>query len=168
MGRTVTTYYLEMLDRSQHTPKVIDDPKFEVVKVNIPSPHFNQYLYEQVGADWEWIDRRSWSDRQWHEYAHSENLHTFVAYYDGAPAGYYELDVQPDGNVEIAYFGLLPQFIGKGLGGVLLSSAISDAWALGARRVWVHTCTLDHPRALGNYQRRGFTLYKQETKAVGV
>jgi GNAT superfamily N-acetyltransferase len=92
------------------------------------------------------------------------------------PAGYFELEAQPPSppsplpqgeggiDVEIAYFGLLPQFVGCGLGSHLLTCAIECGWKMGARRVWVHTCTLDHPQALANYQARGMRLYKEETK----
>lgn len=153
-----------MLDPGEHRKKTTDDPLFDIVKVNIPSPAFNRFLYEQVGEKWEWIDRLAWTKRQWSDYACSENILTYAAYYDGAPAGYYELKKEPGDTIELAYFGLFPAFIGKGIGGPLLSSAIEDAWALGARRVWVHTCTLDHPSALRNYQRRGFKIYKEETK----
>ena len=86
---------------------------------------------------------------------------TFVGYYDGTPVGYYELMPEGD-NVELAYFGLLPEFVGKGLGGALLTSAINEAWALEPKRVWVHTCSLDHPSALANYRARGFKLFKED------
>lgn len=85
-----------------------------------------------------------------------------MLYVKGAPAGYFELEFQ-DGNVEIACFGLLPRFIGLGLGGHLLTEAISRAWQMEATRVWVHTCTLDHPNALANYQARGLRIYREET-----
>ena len=81
-------------------------------------------------------------------------------YLRGTPAGYFELDDQ-DGDVEIAYFGLLPQFLGKGLGGGFLTAAVEKAWEMGAARVWVHTCSLDHPNALKNYQARGFQIYRE-------
>ena len=68
-----------------------------------------------------------------------------------------------DGSVEIVYFGLAPAFIGKGFGGYLLSCALKAAWAIpGAKRVWLHTCTLDHPNAIKNYEARGLTMYKRE------
>jgi len=82
-----------------------------------------------------------------------------VAYVSGTPAGYFELEMQAGGNVEIVYFGLLPQFIGRGLGGALLTATVERAWALGAHRVWVHTCSLDHPNALPGYQARGFRVF---------
>ena len=96
-------------------------------------------------------------------------LYTFAGYYDDVLAGYYELRPDKDGGVEIAYFGLLPEFIGRGLGGALLTSAIEEAWArrggIVTTRVWVHTCNRDHPQALANYQARGMIVYKVEKEA---
>jgi len=114
---------------------------------------------------WSWNDKRLWSDQQWKEYGLSPELRTFAAHHDGSLAGYYELRFDDERGVEIAYFGLLPEFIGRGLGGALLTSAIGDAWRTtsSVSRVWVHTCTLDHPGALANYQARGMVIYKQET-----
>jgi GNAT superfamily N-acetyltransferase len=94
-----------------------------------------------------------------------------VAHDQGRPAGYVELDPQPSGQVEIAYFGLLPDYIGKGIGGHLLATGAARAWDLArrwdgrepTRRVWVHTCSLDGPAALPNYQARGFTIYETVT-----
>ena len=77
-------------------------------------------------------------------------------------AGYFELARQPDGSVEIAYFGLIPLYIGRGLGGAMLTKAASEAWSVGANRVWLHTCTLDSPRALPNYKARGFSEFRVE------
>src|SRR5437867_1586360 len=91
-------------------------------------------------------------------------LRTFGAYYDASLAGYYELRRDDRDGVEIAYFGLLPKFIGRGFGGALLTSAIEEAWRASPSitRVWVHTCTCDHPHALANYQARGMVIYKRE------
>jgi len=89
-------------------------------------------------------------------------LETWVGYASGTPAGYFELESQTGGDVEIAHFGLLPSFVGRGFGPELLSAAIDRAWQLGPQRVWVHTCSLDHPRALETYRSRGFEIYKSE------
>ena len=89
-------------------------------------------------------------------------LLTFAAYYDDALAGYYELRCDGEGGVEIAYFGLLPEFIGRGLGGALLTSAIEQGWRISPKRVWVHTCNRDHPQAFANYHARGMLVYKVE------
>jgi GNAT superfamily N-acetyltransferase len=96
-------------------------------------------------------------------------LRTFAGYYDDALVGYYELRRDREGGIEIAYFGLLPEWIGRGLGGALLTSAIEEAWArpggIVPTRVWVHTCNCDHPQALANYQARGMIVYKVEKEA---
>jgi GNAT superfamily N-acetyltransferase len=105
----------------------------------------------------------SWSDERWQEYIDQPGLQTWIGYLDDAEVGYFELDRQPATGVEIAYFGLLPEFIGRGLGGALLTEAIRRAWQLGTKRVWVHTCTLDHPQALSNYLARGLEIYQTRT-----
>ena len=87
-----------------------------------------------------------------------------MAYREGSIAGFYELQQQDGDSVEIAIFGLTPEFVGKGCGGPLLDSAIEHAYGWGARRVWVHTCTDDHPNALNNYQKSGFQVFKVETE----
>jgi GNAT superfamily N-acetyltransferase len=113
-----------------------------------------------VGEKWSWTDKLKLSDEEWRRYVESENLRTWVAYSRGEIAGYYELQRQEKGNVEIAYFGLTPKFIGKGYGGYLLTHAILSAWSWGeTRRVWVHTCTSDHVAALQNYKARGLKIY---------
>ncbi|BBD66643.1 hypothetical protein NIES4072_60830 [Nostoc commune NIES-4072] len=158
----VTTWYLEMLDPSQLRPTFSSNPKLTVIRAEIPCPELNRFLYQSVGGDWYWISRLNWSYESWLEYLNRPELHTWVAYLSGTPAGYVELEAQPGDNVEIAYFGLLRQFIGQSIGGHLLSVGVEKAWAMGAKRVWVHTCSLDSSHALANYQARGFQLYKEE------
>jgi GNAT superfamily N-acetyltransferase len=85
---------------------------------------------------------------------------------DGVTAGYFELRRCEDGSVEIAYFGLLQEFIGRGLGKYLLTRAVEQSWADDANRVWLHTCTLDDPAAMPNYLKRGFTPFKTEKYSV--
>jgi GNAT superfamily N-acetyltransferase len=126
---------------------------------------------------------REWTDEQWQEYAHDPMLRTFAGYYGGEVVGYFELrrsaaspsrgqrsavTRQKEEEVEIAYFGLLPDFIGRRLGGALLTSAIENAWGWTPTpsRVWVHTCNRDHPNALANYKARGFRVYKIEEEPL--
>lgn len=161
----VVTTYLEMTDRAKLQAKLLTDLQFRVLEATIPQWRLNRFLYELVGAAWSWRDKLTWTEAQWKSYVERENLRTFVASYGGALAGYFELLAQ-DMDVEIACFGLAPEFIGRGFGGPLLSRAIEEAWSIGPRRVWVHTCTLDHPAALVNYQARGMAIYKQETKGA--
>jgi GNAT superfamily N-acetyltransferase len=158
----VITTYLEMRSPEELRPKLCADERFWIGEATVKQWQFNRFLYLTVGSPWAWNDKRDWTDEQWRQYAESEQLRTFGAYYDASPAGYYELHRNGD-EVEIMYFGLLAAFVGRGLGGVLLSRAIEDAWQVKPRRVWVHTCTLDHPAALANYQARGMKIYKAET-----
>jgi GNAT superfamily N-acetyltransferase len=162
----VVIYYLEMTDPNHFRPSLRRHPDVEIRKTVQPCPEFNRFLYSAVGGDWYWHERLSWSYARWLQWLDRPTLETWVAYQQGSPAGYVELEAQADGNVEIAYFGLLPQFIGQGIGGQLLTFAIGRAWELGDQRVWVHTCTLDHPSALRNYQARGLTLYREEEKWI--
>ena len=159
----VITTYLEMCDPAQLCAKHPDDPRFRVLQVSTKQWEYNRFLYALIGKPWNWRDKLSWTDERWKTYVESESLSTFVGYWDGSPAGYYELMIEDDA-VEIAYFGLAPAFIGKGLGGPLLTSALQQAWQLKPRRVRVHTCTLDHPAALRNYLSRGMTVYRTETQ----
>jgi len=156
----MATTFLEMNAPGELIPKHSADPEFVIKEAVVKQWQFNKFLYHWVGHDWEWINRAHWSDAQWWDYAENDNLRTFIGYKQGSPVGYYELQWQDGANVELVYFGLTPKFIGKGYGGPLLSSAITVAWEWGARRVWVHTCDLDHPAALANYLARGFKIYK--------
>lgn len=162
----VTITYLEMKARSEFVPPRQTGPRFDLVRVEIPSPEFNRFFYVTVGAAYHWRDRLVWSDDDWWAHVNRAELETWVAYVSGAPAGYFELERQ-NGDIQLAYFGLLPAFVGQGLGGPLLAAAINRAWDAGASRVWVHTCTLDHPNALANYEARGFKVYRTEIAPAG-
>jgi len=162
--RLVTTTSLEMTDRDQLRPAGAGGPGFQLIRAEIPCPELNRFLYTVVGADWWWYSRLPWDRVRWLAYLDRPDLETWIAYVSGTPAGYFELERQGGGDVELAYFGLLPGFIGKGLGGQLLTAAIARAWDMAARRVWVHTCDLDHPQALSNYQARGFRIFRTEQK----
>lgn len=162
----VTIYYLEMMNQADLRASTRAHPDAAIQRADVPVPEFNRFLYSAVGGEWHWHERLSWSYSRWMEWLDRPEQETWVAYVRGTPAGYVELERQPTGNVEIAYFGLIPHFIGHGLGGQLLTFGIQRAWDMGANRVWVHTCSLDHPSALHNYQARGLRLYKQEDKWV--
>jgi GNAT superfamily N-acetyltransferase len=166
MQTEVTTWYLEMWQPEQLRPVLAPQGDVRIEKVQIPSPEFSRFLYSSVGGNWYWLDRLSWSYDRWLRYLDRPEVQTWVAYVAGMPAGYVELEAKAansENHVKIAYFGILKLFMGKGLGGHLLSVGIEKAWAMDAQRVWVHTCTLDGPYALVNYQARGFQIYRQET-----
>ncbi len=160
MRQLVTTHSLEISSPAEVVGARASRIDYQLQRVELPCPELNRFLYASVGAEWMWYQRLSWSYAQWLEFLEREEVGTWVAYVRGTPAGYFELERQHGGSVEIAYFGLMPQFIGKGMGGGLLTDAIDMAWAFGASRVWLHTCSLDHPSALANYQARGFRLFK--------
>jgi GNAT superfamily N-acetyltransferase len=162
MRYSVTTTFLEMLDPRDHKVKVCSNPEFQIMECVPKQYQYNRFLYHLVGREWHWTDKTVWTDEEWRQYAEDENLRTWVGYVVGSPAGYYELHRRRR-DVEIVYFGLARPFIGKGFGGPLLSHAIQSAWDWDAKRVWVHTCTLDHSHALANYQARGMKIYKTET-----
>ena len=158
----VITYYLEMNTLSELNPK-LESRDLIVTEVEIKNFRFNRFLYQYIGEPWGWTDKLTHSDESWKAYAESPMLSTYVAYYRGAIAGYFELQNTPSGDVEIMYFGLAEDFIGKGFGGYFLTCAIKSAWSLpDTKRVWLHTCSLDHLSALQNYQARGFKIYKEE------
>lgn len=122
-------------------------------------------LYREVGAPWHWVDRAEWSPEQWSVWTDRPEHRLLVIEDGGALAGYLELEGQGEGAVEIAYFGLLPGYAGRGLGGLLLSEGLRAAWAQpGTSRVWVHTCELDAPAALANYRARGMEVFATATE----
>jgi GNAT superfamily N-acetyltransferase len=153
----ITTWFLEMTAREQLRPaRAVDG--FEVRRLDPPDVGLSRRLYQQVGEPWQWTDRLGWGDSRWS--AHLGHAQTWVGYLDGEPVGYAEL-VRDGDDVELASFGLLPGFAGRGLGGALLTAATERAWESGAERVWLHTCSLDSPAALPSYERRGFRRYDE-------
>ncbi|MEQ1438701.1 GNAT family N-acetyltransferase [Fontimonas sp. SYSU GA230001] len=164
MQEPVTTWYLEMRAPAQLQRARVPQPAPLILRAELPLPMLNRFLYTAVGGHWYWRDRLDWTYARWMQWLDRPELQTWVMYVRGTPAGYVELEYQPGDDVEIAYFGLMREFIGRGLGGHLLSEGIARAWDMGARRVWVHTCTLDGPAALANYEARGMLRYHQETR----
>ena len=152
--------YLELTDatalRPAPAPRI--DGEVAIERVDPPDGAVSRFFYTEVGRDHAWTDHLMRSDDDWQAWA--DRVQTWVATVDGERAGYYELDPQPE-TVEVAYFGLLPAFHGAGLGGHLLTHALTRALDH-APRVWLHTCTLDGPHAQANYEARGLTPYRRE------
>ena len=164
----VTRTYLELVDPSQLRPMRLADADARFVKRAPCSVERYRALYGDVGGPWHWRDRLAWSDGELSAYLSQPEIVVWELEVAGESAGYFELRRQDDGAVEIVYFGLVPKFIGRGLGGAMLTRAVTEAWELGASRVWLHTCTLDSPRALPNYRARGFREYRSETYVADV
>lgn len=131
-----------------------------------PTLAFYRFLYGSVGDPWLWYERRLMPDTELTAILTDPAVEVTVAYVGGVPAGYFELDARQPGEVELAYFGLIPAFIGLKLGPYLLDCAVRKAWAKGPKRVWVHTCSLDHPKALALYQRAGFVRFAEESHRI--
>lgn len=138
----------------------------EVRRACRPTISFYRYLYENVGRDWTWTERRILGDPELAAIIHHPDDEVNVLFAEGVPAGYAELDRRAPPDVELAYFGLMPEFTRQGLGTFLLDWAIRHAWRAAPRRLWVHTCDLDDPRALDLYQSAGFRIYDRRTERV--
>ncbi|MFQ6023578.1 MAG: GNAT family N-acetyltransferase [Acidiferrobacterales bacterium] len=159
----VVTTYLEMRQPPARPLASPPTAGVTVIQATHPTVSFYRYLYDTVGEQWLWYERRKMSDEALRAVIHDPKVELYVLYVRGVPAGYAELDRRTEDDVEVAYFGLMPEFIGRGLGPYLLERAVVQAWCQQPKRVWVHTCNLDHPKALEVYQRMGFVAYKQET-----
>jgi GNAT superfamily N-acetyltransferase len=154
--------YLEMTAPADLRPARSVDPDARLERIEGCPASFYRYLYAEVGRAYRWVDRLQWTDEEVRAHLASPAVSLWLLTVHAAPAGYFELKAAPDGSVEIAYFGLLPEFIGRGYGKRLLTEAVERAWFLGARRVWLHTCSLDDPAALPNYLARGFRPFREE------
>ena len=136
--------------------------KFLIKKIK-PDFHLNKFFYKQVGKKHRWLDRLSWTDEKWISFISNKNLETYVISESKDLIGFFELLYNPDlKETEISYFGLLEEYIGKGIGGYALSEAIKKSFEKNIKRVWLHTCTLDHPNALKNYIARGMKVFRKE------
>ena len=162
----ITITYLEMLAPPDAPPVPAPLMKLALLRAEKPSAGFYLHLYDAVGRDWTWVERKHMPEEELGAIIRDERVEIYVAYVGGVPAGYAELDRRKPSDVELAYFGLMPEFIGRGLGRYLLDWAIRRAWSSGPERVWVHTCTEDHPRALPLYQRFGFQVFAREAATL--
>jgi ribosomal protein S18 acetylase RimI-like enzyme len=162
----VTRTYLEMRSPDDLRPAIPPEAEPEIERLDRCTPELFRYLYAEVGRAFHWTDRLGWSDEQVQRHLDDPRNSVWLLSSDDTPAGYFELHEHDDGSVEIAYFGLLPDFIGRGWGKYLLTRAARAAWQSAPRRVWLHTCTLDHPSALPNYLKRGFQPVRTEVYTV--
>ena len=164
MTEKIFRNYLEI--KSLEDFKEVEAPsQFSFVELLNPKDfQLNKFFYKNVGKNHRWIDRLIWTDLNWIEYVSNKKLFTYVLKEKNEIAGYYELlFYENNKEAEIAYFGILEEYFGKKLGGYLLSESIKNSFNQGAKRVWVHTCSLDHENALKNYLARGMKVFKTET-----
>ncbi|MEO7986212.1 MAG: GNAT family N-acetyltransferase [Gemmatimonadales bacterium] len=158
----VTRTYLEMLTPGElkEAPSLGRAPRIE--RIGECPVSFFRFLYAEVGRAFHWRDRRSWTDDAIRRHLATEGVSLWLLTWEAAPAGYFELRRHDDASIEIAYFGLLPEYFGRGWGKYLLTEAARTAWSFVPSKVWLHTCTLDHPAALPNYVQRGFKPVREE------
>jgi GNAT superfamily N-acetyltransferase len=155
--------HLEMLgppDRPRLPPPA--GVRLALLRSEQPTVSWYRYLYNTVGGPWLWYERRIMEDERLAALLADPKLQLTVLFAGGVPAGFYELDARLPDSVELAYFGLVPEFIGRRIGPFLLDRAVAAAWDLKPQRVWVHTCSLDHPKALATYQRAGFLPFRRD------
>jgi GNAT superfamily N-acetyltransferase len=157
----VVTTHLEMTERPTRPTVPCPAGQYAVLHLEHCSVHFYRYLYDLVGTPWLWTDRRRLADAVLDAEINAEGVEIYVLYAGGEPAGYVEIDRRGKPDIHIAYFGLAPAFIGRGLGRYLLNWAVDLAWSYGPQRLTVSTWSFDHPRAFANYQKAGFRPYRQ-------
>lgn len=159
----VKVTYLQMFTRPQEAvPRPRDG--VAVVHAKKPTVSYYRFLYETVGREYDWPRCKKATDAELAALLHDSRFEVHVLMVDGVPAGLAELDRRTEGEIELVSFGLMPEFIGQGLGRYFLQWTIDKAWSYGPKRFWLHTDTKDHPVALSNYLKRGFSVYKEEIR----
>ena len=163
MKSQVERSYLEINSLKELIEKNKPFNDLYIEKVNPPNFQLNKFFYKEIGKKHKWTDRLIWSDKKWIDYLENNNVNTYILKRDKDLIGYFEQIFYKDElECEIAYFGILEEYIGKQLGGYLLSEAIKISFKIGSKRIWVHTCSLDHKNALQNYLSRGMKIFKSE------
>jgi len=167
VNKKIERNYLEISSLKDLKECKINSDLYSVQIVESSDFQLNKFFYKNVGKKHHWIDRLVWTEKQWIEYISDEKVKTYVLKNKNDLAGYFELIIHSDKNeVEIAYLGLLEEYHNKKLGSYLLSKAIKNSFLNKPKRVWVHTCTLDHKNALNNYLSRGMRIFKKEIISV--
>ena len=164
MNKRVERNYLEINFLKDLKDTSDFDEKYSVNLVDPVDFQLNKFFYKNIGKNHHWVDRLVWTEKQWIDYVSNKNVKTYVLKISNDLAGYFELNLHSEKNeVEIAYLGLLEEYQNKKLGSYLLSNAIKNSFLNKPKRVWVHTCSLDHKNALNNYIARGMKIFKTET-----
>lgn len=162
---TVVTF-LEMTARPATLPPPHPSGKIALLRAENPPVHFYRYLYDTIGRAHYWVDRKKLDDPSLEALLKDPAVHLYVLYAEGCPAGMAELDFRNPAAAQLAYFGLIPEFIGRRLSHYFLYQCVLNAWAEPIQKLRVNTCTLDHPRALPLYQRVGFVPYTREERYI--
>ena len=165
MNKKVERNYLEISSLEDFKDSFYNSDKHSVQLVDPVDFQLNKFFYKNVGKNHHWVDRLVWTEKQWIEYVSDKKVKTYVLKFKEDLAGYFELILNLN-EVEIAYLGLLEEYQNQKLGSFLLSSAIKKSFLKKTKRVWVHTCSLDHKHALNNYISRGMRIFKKESLSI--
>ena len=165
MNKKIERNYLEINSLAELKDSNSSPEGYLVKLVQPTNFQLNKFFYKNVGKNHNWVDRLIWTEKQWIEYTSDEKVLTYVLKKDNELGGYFELILHND-EIEIAYLGLLEEYQNQKLGSYLLSSAIKNSFLRKPKRVWVHTCSLDHKNALTNYISRGMKVFKKETITI--
>ena len=167
MNKKVERNYLEINSLKDLKESINSLNQYSIELVDPADFQLNKFFYKKIGEKHHWVDRLSWSEKEWINYTADQKIRTYILKNKDDLAGYCELIVHDDKNeTEIAYLGLLEEYHDKKLGSFLLSSAIKNSFQENTKRVWVHTCSLDHKNALHNYIARGMKIFKKETISI--
>jgi ribosomal protein S18 acetylase RimI-like enzyme len=163
MERTIDRFYLHLLSVRDLNHSNCKEINLEVQIEKKPTIDLCKFFYKEVGKNFFWRDRLKWSDQDWLDYINNDFFKLYILKHNNKLAGYYELLYEPKTtSIEIPYFGIFKEFYGKKIGGYLLTEALSTSFKQKITKVWVHTCTLDHPNAVKNYLARGMKIFKTE------
>jgi GNAT superfamily N-acetyltransferase len=152
--------HLEMTAR----PVLPPDPAgaWSLRRVETPGLDWFRELYRRIGEQWLWFSRLQISDAQLAAMLHSPHAEIYALVHEGRDEGVLHLDFSEPGQCEISLFGVTAKLIGSGAGRFLMNRALELAWSRQVNRVWVHTCTFDHPAALAFYRRSGFRPFRRQ------
>ncbi len=163
MSKEIQRNYLEINSIKELKESKFFEEKYSIENVEPANFQINKFFYKNIGKNHQWVDRLIWDDKRWIDYTEDKKVKTYVLKNVDDLAGYFELILHHEKNeIEIAYLGLLEEYQNKKLGSHLLTSAIKKSFLNNPKRVWVHTCSLDHKNALNNYLSRGMKIFKKE------
>ena len=167
MNKKIDRNYLEIYSLGELNKTKNPSSEFVIELINPPNFQLNKFFYKEIGKKHHWVDRLTWNEKEWIEYTTNNNTKTYILKKENDLVGFFELIFHSDKNeTEIAYLGILEEYLNKKLGSYLLSNAITKSFLNKPKRVWVHTCSLDHKNALNNYLSRGMKIFKKETISI--
>ena len=167
MNKKINRNFLEINSLNELVDTTDPQGGYQIKLIDPPDFQLNKFFYKNIGKNHNWTDRLTWTEKQWIEFTTNKNTKTFILSKKNDLAGYFELIFHEEKNeIEIAYLGILEEYQNKKLGSFLLSTAIKKSFSNNPKRVWVHTCSLDHRNALNNYLSRGMKIFKKESIVI--